>query len=71
MLKSFFIKICPKRVIVSIVCMKKVCMVIVVKPFFVGLLTRIQESDDKGVCTRALWCLAKQNLDGIIVNTKV
>ena len=44
---------------------------IVVKRFFVGLLTRIQESDDKGVCTRALWCLSKQNLDGVIVNTKV
>ena len=39
--------------------------------FFVGLLTRIQESDDKGVCTRVLWCLAKQNLDVVIVNTKV
>ena len=71
MLKSFFIRICPKRVIVSIVCMKKVYIIIVVKPFFVGLLTRIQESDDKGVCTRALWCLSKQNLDGVIVNTKV
>lgn len=51
--------------------MKKVCIIIVVKPFLVGLLTRIQESDDKGVCTRALWCLAKQNLDVVTVNTKV
>ena len=37
----------------------------------VALLTRIQESEDKGVCTRALWCLAKQNLDSVIINTKV
>ena len=37
----------------------------------VGLLTRIQESEDKGVCTRALWCLAKQNLDGVIMKAKV
>ena len=70
-LKSSFSLFCPKRIIVSIVCMKKVCIMIVVKRFFVGLLTRIQESDDKGVCTRALWCLSKQNLDGVIVNTKV
>lgn len=71
MLKSSFSLFCPKRIIVSLVCTKKVCIIIVVKPWFVGLLTRIQESDDKGVCTRALWCLAKQNLDGVIVNTKV
>ena len=37
----------------------------------VGLLTRIQESEDKGVCTRAFWCLAKQNLDSVVINTKV
>ncbi|KAJ7390049.1 DNA-binding protein rif1 [Desmophyllum pertusum] len=36
-----------------------------------GLLSRIQESEDKGVCTRALWCLAKQNLDSGIINTKL
>ena len=39
--------------------------------FPVVLLMRIQESEDKGVCTRALWCLAKQNLDSVIINTKV
>ncbi|KAL9968125.1 hypothetical protein ACROYT_G026458 [Oculina patagonica] len=36
-----------------------------------GLLTRIQKSEDKGVCTRALWCLAKQNLDSKIIKTKL
>ena len=32
---------------------------------------RIKDSDDKGVCTRALWCLAKQNLDSEIISSKV
>ncbi|XP_022791524.1 telomere-associated protein RIF1-like isoform X3 [Stylophora pistillata] len=36
-----------------------------------GLLSQIKESEDKGICTRALWCLAKQNLDSAIINTKL
>lgn len=46
-------------------------MYLIIYPSTVALLMRIQESEDKGVCTRALWCLAKQNLDSAIINTKV
>ena len=37
----------------------------------VDLLDRILGSEDKGVCTRALWCLAKQNLDSAVINSQV
>ena len=37
----------------------------------VELLDRILGSEDKGVCTRALWCLAKQNLDNAIIKSQV
>lgn len=36
-----------------------------------GLLTRIIASEDKGICTRALWCLAKQNLDIVVINNQL
>lgn len=35
------------------------------------LLDRILGSEDKGVCTRALWCLAKQNLDNAIIKSQL